>query len=248
MISSKSVKELCTICITANPVVDHPNITYIKQTIESLDHIQGIEGATILLAHDGNEGNLISDEIYAQYMDNLERYIAEAPRDFKIVSLQHREYLTGNLKNAMRYVTTPFVFNIQHDTPFIRAVNVSTVLTDMLNHPQMKHVRFNRRPNFFKGFDKRGPNCIWEEFRTENNAYIKTNGWSATNHIARTDYLNDLLSTVNKRSPEKFVMQMAVKPPPWREWLGTFLYGGFDEPAYTTHEDARRLVDFWSVY
>lgn len=240
------MRDICTICITANPIPGHPKISFIEDVLNSLRFLKGMEDADIILSHDGNQGNVISDEEYEMYFSNLDKYTAHSSRRFKFVRLDRREYLVGNLRNAMRHISTPFTLNIQHDMPFVREIDIKSVVNDMQNHPEMLHVRFNRRQNVKVKFDTRGPNVIWEEFNTKDNVYVKTNGWSAMNHLTRVDYLVDILDRCDKPSPEKFIMQLKAKPPIWRAWAGTFIYDGIGSEPTTCHKNARKLVDHWS--
>jgi len=234
-----------TICLTAHPVSDHPSITHIRAVIESLVFLEGIEGVKILLAHDGNNGALISDDTYDAYFTALTEYLKTKAENFQILKRNTRGFLVGNLISALEHVDSNFILFVQHDVPFVRELNITSIVQDMGDNPAMKHVRFNRRYNYLKKVDTKIGNIVWEEYEARNK-YIKTNAFSACNNISRTDYIYEILASCDKPSPEKYVNRWSEKPRPWIPWNGTYIYDGFMAPPVTRHNDARVNEDYWS--
>ena len=62
-------------------------------------------------------------------------------------------YLAGNLAFALSHVRTPFVIKVEHDHPFVRPIDLISVVRDMSADKRLKYDRFNRRSNVQKNCD-----------------------------------------------------------------------------------------------
>ena len=126
-----------SIIITASFIPSHPSIKIIRQTIESLQLINVSDNIPIIIAHDYSDNSQ-----YKKYFDNLSEYIKDKP-NINVVKKSSHGHLTGNIRNAMNFVTTEYVLIIQHDLKFIEKFDIEKIIYDMYLNRNLKHVRFN---------------------------------------------------------------------------------------------------------
>ncbi len=179
-------KDLSVI-ITASYIPSHPDIKLIKEVIESLVLLNLPKDTLIVLAHDHSK-----NPDFNQYLKNLKNFVRHDP-NFKIVVRRTHGHLVGNIRNALQYIESEFVLVIQHDLKFNkRPIDIMKIVADMKKHPELKHIRFNKRCN-------RPTNCdshfglFGKEIKCQNFTYTRTNAWSDNNHICPTKYYRDIV-------------------------------------------------------
>ncbi len=123
---------------------------------------------------------------------------------------------------------------VQHDLLFVKKINVESVLEDMRNTPDMKHVRFNKRDNIKAGWDNTP--LFASKKINGNNTYLLTESWSDQNHISTSDYyknivlkevadgvfMESLLNNISKGHHNKY---------------GTYIYGDVNDKNVIVHLD-----------
>ena len=93
-----------SVIITASFIKSHPSIDFIKCVIESLKFIHMDKDTQIILAHD------YSDDIrFTQYLENLEKYVSQF-ENIQIVVRNSHGHLTGNVRNAFRFINIASLF------------------------------------------------------------------------------------------------------------------------------------------
>lgn len=222
-----------TIVITASFVPSHPSLRIIQETLESLRYTNCDPSTPIVLAHDYN-----SNPDYLAYLEQLRAYI-KGKLNIQVVVAEVYGCLTGNVRNALRYVNTEFMMLMQHDLPYTRSLpDLYKVMDDMKATPSLKHVRFNRLVNTHNMYDKFG--LFGKQVSSTNYTYTRTPGWSDNNHLCLTSYYKDFIM---KECPDKTFMEghlyWKIKDEASHETYGTYLFGPLDEPPYTGHSDGR---------
>lgn len=225
-----------TILITASFIPSHPSIKIIQKTIESLNYLSLPSNIPVLLAHDFN-----TNPKYELYFKNLENFLKDKPT-FKIIRRDTRGCLTGNIRTAMEHVKTKFVLILQHDLPFIRKVpDVSKILEDMNNFPELKHIRFNRLKNKPNMCDQHW--LFGKQHITQHNVYTQTPGWSDNNHLCLTSYYKDLiLKECDDGSFMEISLVGKIKDEVSHKKYGTYLFGAYGEEPYIGHLDGRFTI------
>lgn len=249
-----------TIIVTASPIRTHPSIDIIKATVDSFNLIKykngtALDSCNIILAHDGlveadvtfkvkrrprrnvREWARIvgyKDELYDEYLNKLKNHY-EDKSNIKIIKKPEWGHLTGSVRHAFSYVETDYVLIVQHDLPFVRQFDASSIIDDMENLSYLKYVRFNKNSNV----DGNGCDSFREQIKRNNN-YIKTNCWSDNNHICKADYYNSLIL---KEAPDGVPMEAVIAWEAYKnenfEKYQTYVYGEMNEPQYIKHTDGK---------
>ena len=230
------------IIITASYIPTHPSIKIIKKTIESLDKIGPVDGHKIkvILAHDYSE-----EKNYKEYLSNLQDYCNIRNKNnknfyLKIVVRRTHGHLVGNVRRSLKYVNSKYILVIQHDLMFCREFNIQSILHDMIKFKNLKHVRFNKRTNIEKGYDKtKVP--LWNKYNIRgNNNYISTFNWSDNNHLCPIDYYKDVVMNLCENGkPMEYFLYKRRKKKSLNDHLGTYVYGELNEPCVIRHLDGR---------
>jgi GTP:adenosylcobinamide-phosphate guanylyltransferase len=220
------------IIITCSHIPSHPSIEIVKQTIESLDRINIPSNTKIILAHD--YGNTKS---YIDYLYNLQNYIRDKP-NITIVTMSKKGYLTGNIKNAMQHIDSDYMLIVQHDLPFIQDINISNIIQDMINIPEMKHVRFNKRRNTKVGSDALN-DLFGKHMKGINYTYTRTPSWSDNNHICKPIYYTDIVFKYGGHKFPELSLYNKSTTEAAHSMYGTYLYGPLNHPAVIHHTDGK---------
>lgn len=241
-----------TIIITASYVPSHPDTRHIDGVMDSLKLLNYPEDTRIILAHDyPHDSSTLS--AYFEYYGKLNFKYGDT---CIITMLDRHKHLTGSIRNAFKYVDSEYVLLVQHDFPFIKNVDLTSVMNDMDNNPQLKHVRFNKRNTIQTAGDWLTADRELNVFNTFSirgvNNYVSTFCWSDNNHISPSSYYRDIvLAEVrdgmpmenhlyqelrkiaeNKNATSQDIEQAFKK-------YGNFIYGELNEEAYLYHSDGR---------
>ena len=206
----------------------------IQTVIDSLRHLNLEPNTPIILSHDYS-----NHPDYLQYLHCLRDYVQQKP-EFQIVTRDTHGHLTGNVRNALQYVNTPYVMVLQHDMPFISSFSVSKVMEDLEAHPELQIVRFNKRANIKAGWD--GKNSLFGlQIQSHNYTYTRTPTWSDNNHISRKDYYDDIvMPECFDGKPMELHFYNRITTPEVHKKYGTFIFGPLGQSAMVSHLDGRR--------
>ena len=222
-----------SIIITASLIKSHPSIDFIRYVIESLKHIHMDKDTPIIIAHDYS-----TDSKFKEYLTNLNNYNSDY-KNIKIVTCDSHGHLTGNVRNAFKFINTNYVLIIQHDLPFIQDFEIEKVIEDMKNNPELKHVRFNKRAN--KKISSDALNDLFgKQIISNNYTYTRTPSWSDNNHICRSEYYKDIiLKECNDGRPMEAFLISKSKTEEIHNKYGTYIFDELNKPAYIKHIDGR---------
>jgi hypothetical protein len=227
-----SIESSLIVIVTTSPVPSNPSIKMITTVIKSLDdNVFNGKKYKVIIACDGSD---TKNEKYDQFVKNLKDFYSDNST-VSVILNSKKGHLSGNIRNAFSNVNTEFVMLVQHDLLFVKKINVESILEDMKNNPELKHVRFNKRDNIKAGWDNT-PLFASKIIKGNNNSYIFTESWSDQNHIAKSEYyrsivlkeVNDvvfmesLLNNISKGNHNKY---------------GTYIYGDLNDKNVIVHLD-----------
>jgi len=224
--------NLLTIIITASFIPSHPSISLIKETIESLSYLNYPNDTKIILAHDFD-----NDNNYNKYLENLNNYI-KSFSNIEITKCKKHGHLVGNIRNALSGVNSKYILVVQHDLPFIKEVDIQKVIEDMDENLNIKHVRFNKRENIKKGFDKL--NNLFGLQLKKKYTYTRTPAWSDNNHLCLTSYYNDIvLKECKDGGPMEETLHGKNKDIKSHHKYGTYIFGPLGQEKIIKHTDGK---------
>ena len=267
--------HLVTVMVTASASPLNPSTAILQELLLSLRFLQLPSRSPVLLSHDGPRfrqpgaallmnNTLEFPHSYLQYLGRVEAMLpaASACTDLAIRLLLRATngYLAGNLAFALSHVRTPFVIKVEHDHPFVRPIDLISVVRDMSADKRLKYVRFNRRSNVQKNCDngdyprsllgtedERIARRLWGPLKPLpglpplSNAYTRSACFSDMNHITATSYYrNEILPVITKdpRLPPETLMQDLCYIARNHSHYGTHIYGQIGAPASIAHVDA----------
>jgi len=246
-ISSRLINDL-TIIVVASPIPSHPSCEIIEETISSLSFLGNPNQIPIILAHDAPHPRSASSDraSYAEYLTRLEAKYG-SDESISISVGKTWGHLIGNITEALRHVHTRYVLIVQHDLPFVRSVDLDSVLDVMNSYEQVKHVRFNKRSNIAVGYDGLTPvdAAFFEEERflaansTKSLSLVRTSAWSDNNHVCRKDYYGQVVQPIvgGMRLPPESIN--FLNSPLTHGYFGTYIYGPISGEAVIRHLDGR---------
>lgn len=84
-------------------------------------------------------------------------------------------------REMISMVDTDYYLFLEHDWEFVMDIDLSSIVTMMDNHHEVNYIRFNKRTNAIKGWDK-----VLAPFVIDDIKLLKNDNWSANPHIGRT--------------------------------------------------------------
>ncbi len=239
-----------TFIITGHCMEKYPdNVDYMIHTLESFKYIKNLNDSKIIIALDGNYKIEYEDK-YNVYKDKLRTYIKDK-FNYKLICHEKNLNLVENIYQTLKYIDTKYIFLIQQDLSFINEFDLKSVLDDLENLPQIKHLRFNDTENIRINGRNDDNEKFGEKTINRNNTYISTGIFSDRNHISKLEYYTDFIF---KNGPLKkpngwkypcFGMEhiLAQKPMVNHEDYGTYIYGSLGFKPMITHYKAGRGRD-----
>ena len=270
-------KNLLTVIVTASMSPLNPSTVILRELLLSLRLLNLPPGTEVLLSHDvppaasslsppSSSSTTALPPAYAKYLANVERLIPAAQSCTQLtIKLLRREThggLAGNLEFALSRVRTPYFLKVEHDHPFVREVDVLSVVRDMISDKRLKVVRFNRRRNIMVRCDAGEVNAhrnsrwklrdtvraqsLWGRHEPRENLpplvnqYCRTACFSDMNHVASTAYYKQLVLPLVLREPsvppETLMQAQLIARDHAR--FGTYIYGAVDARPAIIHVDA----------
>ncbi len=247
MLGNEAAAELITVITTTNPIPSIPTTKHIYPSQKSLFQIPAFALCKKIIVFDGiNPWFTRREADYEQYKKNVIALTESDPyfANTELIFCDQWVHLAGAIAEAMKRVTTPFVFIHQHDFVLTRPFNVGGVITSMLLNPGIKHVRLHVGHNTaYAGWwdgpvDEvvEGGSCV---------PLCRTFGWSDNDHIARTDYYLNFVLPMCQHGAMEWFLQPAIQQAVSEQGasghapFGTYLYGEIWDGGYIRHTDGR---------
>ena len=242
-----------TVVISGSYLESHPEITFVKEVIESLE-LTGIAHDTpILLSHDkikpGTEGFEEKEKTYVKYFENLEEYIKTSKfKNIEIVKAPQWGHLTRTLKYAVAQVTTKYMLVLQHDIHIRREIPVLKMIDLMERHEHIKHLRFNVRrnhPTFMWWDGYTGGKRLFAEEEYDGVKVCVTPAWSDQNHLTTKEYYENVVFPDCTNSDGELIYDFMENRLNGmchhnHERYGTYIYGEYGAPRTSRHSDGRK--------
>ncbi|CDZ80963.1 hypothetical protein BN1013_01491 [Candidatus Rubidus massiliensis] len=244
-----TVSKLITVITTTNPIPSIPSTTHIYPTQKSLFRIPAFAKCKKIIVFDGIQSgyeNRIAD--YQQYKCNIYRLTYTDPyfTNTQLVFCKEWGHLSGAITEALKHVTTPYVFIHQHDFILQKDFDLNGVIASMELNPNIKHVRLNRAPwnTYFSDWDGPVDEVI------EGGAFVplcRCCGWSDNDHITRTDYYHNFVLPLCHKEAMEWALHGRLKKA-FEDYgyeghrpFGTYLYGNLNDGDYLYHTDGREV-------
>lgn len=242
-----------TVIISGSYLDSHPEITFMREVIESLD-LAGIPlSAPVILSHDrikpDTEGAEEKEVAYQQYFKNLESYIRLSKRsNITISQAPEWGHLTRTLKYAVSQVKTKYMLVLQHDIHIRREIPVLEMLDLMEKNSHIKHLRFNVRKNLptFMWWDGyAGGNVFFGQEEYDGVKLCITPAWSDQNHLATKEYYENVVFPDCTNPDGELIYDFMENRLNGlchhnHTRYGTYVYGGWGESRTSRHSDGRK--------
>lgn len=170
-----------TIIIPSSPIKSHPSTDILEETIKSIKY--HLPNAEIIITFDG-----VRKE-QADRTDDYKKHIIDFLKSIKgknilPVFFEEHQHQSGMLKQVLKYVKTPLVMYVEHDTPLIEKEIDFKKIIDFIYAGEATTVRFHHE------------DVIPEEHKPlmigEKDGFIKTIQWSQRPHITTKQYLQEI--------------------------------------------------------
>ena len=120
---TETVAKLITVITTTSPIKSMPEPKHLYPSQQSLFRIPAFALCKKIIVFDGfRDGQMHLEETYNQYKRNIVHLTKTDPyfSNTELVFCSEWKHLTGAIYEAMKHVTTPFVFINQHDLEIIK--------------------------------------------------------------------------------------------------------------------------------
>ena len=243
------------ILVTANPIPSHPSPHHILNTLESLDYLGLPKGTKIFLLHDGLRlGQRLTKlrKNYEAYLKALAHSLGDR-KDVHIVTLSRWGHISQLLRKGVSLTSAEYLVVVQHDLPFVRQIDLASILEFMRNDSGVRHVRFNLRKIEPEGQDAmttfRGKKVVVDrshffgpyESASQNSVpLVRTLAWSDNNFVCSHWYLSEIiLRPIGRlRMAPEWAMN-GLSRPETHEILGTYVAGKYGDSPAIAHTDGR---------
>ena len=233
-----------SVIVLGHPITSHPATSIITETLYSIRLIKGVEVESIIVSHDGIRmfAGLGMRKKYKLYLENLEnglKHIDFESKTFKVIKRKFRGHLNGNIRSALQHVETEFILVVQQDFPFVREVELKSLINLMRQNPRIRHLRFNKNENKRRGWDAGNEErqLFFRELGTTPQV-IQTLAWSDENHLTRKSYYQQVVFPILgkiRTFPESILNQLSSAET--HELFGTYVVGGMGDGPMIRHLD-----------
>lgn len=234
----KAVAELITVITSTNPIPSIPSTKYIREAQESLLRIPALARCKKIIVFDGIPPGFESRK------DDYEEYKRRVEQEFpntELVFCKEWLHLAGALDEAVKHVTTPYIFMHQHDIVLIKDFDLNGLIATMEANDGIQHVLLSTGTN---------------NYGTSADAYVEGTTfvplsrhftWSDMTHVTRASYYREFVLPLcrHRRGFMEWTLNGALEQA--RKEIGTaghlpfgtYLYGNLQDGYYTRHTDGR---------
>lgn len=241
--NDKTVANLITVITTTNPIPSIPTTKIIYPSQKSLFQVPALRLCKKIIVFDGIQPEFVSRrEDYEEYKQNVLNLTKTDPyfENTQLVECSSWANLSGAIEEALKHVTTPFIFIHQHDFLLLKNFDLNGLIATMSINPNIKHVRLaagdtNMSFSWYDGF-------VDEEIEGPSHVPLcRTFGWSDNDHVTTLDYyLNFVLPKCEMTAMENVLNEelcQAVQKDGYgaQKPFGTYLYGNLNDGRYIKH-------------
>jgi len=241
----KEVAELITVITSTSPIPSIPSTQHIYQAQASLFRIPALQLCKKIIVFDGipeHKKHLTS--LYTEYQQNILHLTQTDPyfSNTQLVFCPTWGHLSGTVEEALKHVTTPYVFIHQHDLVIKKDFDLNRAVATLVANPNIKYIHFSSSSNRDLSWNGRVDNVVLGRHFVP---LSRSFGWSDRTHIASVYYykkfvlplcdhcfMEDKVHYSLKRSVEKYGEKA-------HSTFGSYLYGNLSDGCYIEHTDGR---------
>ncbi|KAG7360261.1 hypothetical protein IV203_035360 [Nitzschia inconspicua] len=188
----------------------------------------------------------VKQRILQKYIDGLKLQFANHTT-YNVTILQQRSKvkLIKNIRNALPFVRTKFMYVLQHDLPFLLPVNHSALVRTVSQHPDIvRLVRFGLHKTLSRNRDvPLNGTCEPLLHSSYGIDLTKAHTWSDNNHFTTKAYYEEMFSTVDGFEEANFMeVPMRVKAREDCSKWGKWLYGKQGHGPMIQHLDGKHFL------
>lgn len=236
-----TVAEMITVITTTNPVRSIPRSKHLYPAQKSLFLVPAFAFCKKIIVFDGIQPGFEDRvEDYERYKENIRALTKSDPyfSNTELIFCEKWVHLAGAVKEAMKRVTTPYVFLHQHDFVLQKPFDLNALIASMDRNPNIKHVKLaNPRTNRH-----------WHPSEIDEHVHgptfvplCRTFIWSDNDHVSPTSYYTDFVLPACAHGPmELFLNSMLVEARKkygdiCHPEFGTYVYGNMQDGGYLYH-------------
>jgi hypothetical protein len=250
IIDDNRAAELITVITTTNPIPSIPTLKHLYPAQKSLFQIPALAKCKKIIVFDGIPPSYANKkDLYDQYKKKVIE-LTKSDSFFKNTELVFCDkwvHLAGTLKEAIKLVTTPYIFVYQHDDILRKWFDLPGCIASMKKNPNIKYIHLTRYPN-------NGPEWYWPVNSVAKGESLipltRCFGWSDYAHVATVDYYkNFVLPQCDHGAMEWYMhwgIKKAIEGKSQQEMdrihldYGAYLYGEPHDGNYIHHSDGAR--------
>ncbi|MEK7339837.1 MAG: hypothetical protein AABZ92_03890 [Verrucomicrobiota bacterium] len=247
--------ELITVITTTHPICTAPSDEHLYLAQASLFINPILAKSRKIIVFDGvAPGFKDRSSNYDLYKQKIQFLQKTDPifANTELVFCEEWVQLSGTIRLALKYVTTPFVFIHQHDMCFTKKFNLNACLSSMLANKNIKWIHFSGKFNSSLTGDMQSSCFGPADNYVEGNSLIpltRAYGWSDHAHIAHIDYYkffimpmcknNYMEDHVHKNFKKALLNKTSSEIHAIHLKFGTYLYGDLEDGCFFYHIDGR---------
>ncbi len=246
----ESVANLITVITTTNPIPSIPDTKHLYLSQTSIFRIPAFAKCKKIIVFDGiQKGYESRNEEYEKYKQNVIHLTKTDPlfANTKLVFCSSWVHIASAIKEALKHVTTPYLFIHQHDFVLQKDFDLNGVIASMEINPHIKHVRLSKWPTNTSNTHPKWDGPV--DRVLEGKSFVplsRTFAWSDYEHVTRKDYYLDFVLPKCGQGAMEWVLHPALKASIEKHGLdeghkpfGTYLYGDLNDGFYIYHADGR---------
>lgn len=260
LINDDRVAELITVITSTSPTTSIPSVKMLMEAQTSLYKIPAFRKCKKIIVFDGIRPNYADrTKDYENYKLNVQ-ILAYSNTIFSNTELAFCDswvHLSGTLREALKWVTTPYIFVYQHDDKLIREFDLNGCIASMMINPNLKWIQLARHKNtdysgeMFSTYFGPVDNYI------EGGSFVPLTrcfGWSDYANVSTVDYYqNFVLPKCGKGFMEGWLLPAlkdAVRGKDTdginkaHQEFGCYFYGNLNDGNYVYHMDGRGIENY----
>lgn len=250
---TETVAKLITVITSTSPVQSMPDPKHLYPSQQSLFQIPVFALCKKIIVFDGIRSEQAHLKArYDQYKKNIE-FLSQTDPYFsntELVFCPEWRHLTGALHEAMKHVTTPFVYIHQHDLQIIQPFDLNGLIATMVANPKIQCVMLGGSDNLETGEFNSYHGYV--DRKIDGECFVPLTrcfGWSDQAQITTKDYYDKIVFPQCLVRKGNFMEQTMLHRLRYDvQILGKdiahsiyacYLYGGAKDGAYIIHTDAK---------
>lgn len=237
-----------TVIISSSPIQGHPSTALLENTIRSIRSYPELAACEILLCLDGYPMSAdpgCSPEAYEEYRRRVLELCSSGPgfRGCLPIVFEGHTHQAEMTRFALRFVRTPLIFFVEHDTYPFGAVDFAGIARVLLETEEAGVIRLSI---WHDVLDEHL--YLYPEGRSRREVLgvplIRTVDWSQRPHLARTEFYRALLADYVAPGQRIWIEHALYGPAvanPWEKFR-ICVYAPAGDMTRSGHSDGRRWV------